>query len=102
MKRREIIINETEKKFTVGYWREQFSRLYSEEADFDIRDLSKFDTFFITSQGKSAMSNIKRGVAGLEHTMRAVKALEKFIEAKAESSSYQNNLVKRQKLVIPS
>jgi hypothetical protein len=101
MRKKVIIINESDRKYSVEYWRERFKELSEEAGDVNRKHLVIYDGYFLTAVGKSAMSNVKIGIAGLEPTKRAVEALEKFLAAKNALKSDSDNLAKRQKLVIP-
>lgn len=79
-KNKTIVISDSEPAVSVDYWREQFAILHKKAGTYTLKNLVPFDTYFMTTEGKSAMSNVRAGIAGLVPTMRVCKALEKLCE----------------------
>lgn len=98
MKKQSIIINESHKDFTVDHWRHEFKRLSESTEYFNRRHLIIYDSYFLTAVGKSTLSNVKCGIAGLEATRRTVKALEKLVKSRKSQATNSQKTVSRQKL----
>lgn len=101
MEKQAIIIKESDRQFSVDYWRGLFRELSEKAGDYNRRHLIVYDSYFLTAVGKSALSNVKGGIGGLEPTMRAVKALQKLVAEKAKEDKNAVNRANRQKLVMP-
>ncbi len=95
------IIKQTDKKLLVSYWRERFDLLSEQFGEFDLRDLGKVDDYFLSAAGKATLSNVKRGAAGLVPTMQVVTALDALIKKRAKKSLTKENVLRKQKLVMP-
>jgi hypothetical protein len=80
MTKKTIIVDSPDLSVSVEYWREQFAVLHKRAGTYTLKNLVPFDTYFMTSEGKSAMSNVRAGIAGIVPTMRVCKALEKLCE----------------------
>ena len=94
------IIKQTDKKLLVSYWRERFGILSKQYGDFDLRDLGKVDEYFLSAAGKATLSNVKRGAGGLVPTMQVVTALDALIKKRAKREITQENILRKQKLVM--
>jgi CO/xanthine dehydrogenase FAD-binding subunit len=94
MTKKTIVVPAPDPKVSVDHWRDQFSDLHQRAGTYTLKNLVPFDSYFRTTEGKSAMSNVRMAIAGVAPTMRVCKALEKLIASreprKKRLSSRQN------------